>query len=111
MAYEEYHSGPSDEFEDRWADFMAIQGLDIEDDIHNEIQENKFRLDMDDGTHAQWDNENLGVLIVFEAGEPESILNSWDEASKGNLIALTGLFHWLESFSLFLSDCMKLKDS
>ena len=102
---------PSDEqFEDEWADFMAIQGLDLEEDINREVLENRFRLDMDDGTHAQWDGENLGVLIVFDRGEPEEILKSWEEASRGNLIALTALFHWLESFSFFLRDCMVQKE-
>ena len=100
----------SPEFEDQWADFMALQGLDIEDDISKEIERNKYRLDMDDGTHAQWDGENLGVLIVFDRGEPEEIVKSWKEASGGNLIALTALFHWLESFSIFLMDCMHQKD-
>tara|TARA_R100000995_G_scaffold17867_1_gene7182 strand:+ start:6724 stop:7038 length:315 start_codon:yes stop_codon:yes gene_type:complete len=99
-----------EQFEDEWADFMAIQGLDIEEEIDQEIQANKFRLDMDDGTHAQWDGESLGVLIVFDRGEPEEILKSWEDASRGNLVALTALFHWLESFSFFLMDCMQQKD-
>ena len=100
----------SPEFEDQWADFMALQGLDIEEDIHKEIQKNKFRLDMDDGTHAQWDGGNLGVLIVFDRGEPEEIINSWKDASSGNLIALTALFHWLERFSIFLMECMNQRE-
>ena len=110
MPYEEYYSGPSDEFEDRWADFMAIEGLDLETEIADIIKDNIGKLDMDDGTHGQWLNDRLGVLIVFEGTEARGIVRSWKEATTGNLVALTALMNWLEGFSFFLEDCIQTRD-
>ena len=110
MPYEEYSSGPTDEFEDQWADFMAIEGLDLEDEIACSIKENMGKLDMEDGTHGQWMQDDLGVLIVFEGREAKGIVNSWKEATTGNLVALTKLLNWVEGFSFFLEDCLDTKD-
>jgi len=110
MAYEEYHSGPSDEFEDRWADFMAIEGLDLEDAIARDIKKNMGKLDILDGTHGQWIDDDLGVLIVFQDKEAQGIVRSWKEATTGNLVALTALMNWLKDFSFFLEDCIETRD-
>jgi hypothetical protein len=110
MSYEEYSSGPSDEFEDRWADFMAIEGLDIEEEVSEEIRSNITRLDILDGTHGQWHDEHLGVLIVFNGDEARNIVKHWKESAKGNLISLTCILNWVEGFSYFLQDCIDSRD-
>ena len=110
MAYEEYYNGPSDEFEDRWADFMAVEGMELEDSIAHNIQRDIGKLDMLDGTHGQWIDEQLGVLIVFQGKEAQGIVSSWKEATTGNLVALTSLMNWLEGFSFFLEDCIETRD-
>ena len=59
---------PDAEFEHTWAEWMAVEGLDLEDEIALEIKDNRHRLDMHDGTHGQWHGDELGVLIVFDEG-------------------------------------------
>ena len=52
-------------FEDNWADFMAAQGLALEDELEESIRDSVGLLDIQDGTHAQWVEEDLAVLFVF----------------------------------------------
>ena len=94
-------------FEDHWADWMASEGLALEDEIQASMLATKGLLDIDDGTHAQWVDGKLGVLLTFELEEINSILNAWDEAEDGNMIALATLMHWLRGFSTFLEACME----
>ena len=99
-----------DQFEHQWAEWMAIEGLDIEVEVAEEIQHNKTRLDMLDGTHGQWHDEQLGVLIVFDSTEARNIVKHWKESAEGNLISLTCILNWIEGFSYFLQDCIDTKD-
>ena len=39
-------------FDDLWANWMAEEGLAIEDEIHQTLLASKGLLDIDDGTHA-----------------------------------------------------------
>ena len=101
---------PDAEVEHTWAEWMAVEGLDLEDEIALEIKDNRHRLDMRDGTHGQWDGDELGVLIVFDEGEVRHILKSWEDASDGNIMSIFSLMNWLEGVTTFLFDCLKLKD-
>ena len=98
------------QFEHEWAEWMAIQGLDIEDEIEHEIKLNLTKLDMLDGTHGQWHEGELGVLIVFGEEEARGIVKHWKESAKGNLISLTSILNWIEGFSYFLQDCINTRD-
>lgn len=102
--------GPDDQFEDQWAEWMAIEGLDIELEVADEIRSNITKLDMLDGTHGQWHDESLGVLIVFDSDEARNIVKHWKESAKGNLISLTCILNWVEGFSYFLQDCIETRD-
>ena len=108
---EEYHNSPSDEVEDRWADFMAGQGLDLEDEIQKTLEDNISKLDMIDGTHGQWQDDALGVLIVFDGAEVEKIVDSWALAMDGNLMAMSHIMNWMEGFQYFLEDCLNKRDN
>jgi|TARA_R110000824_G_scaffold134362_3_gene297336 hypothetical protein len=99
-----------DQFEDQWAEWMAIEGLDIESEVTEEIRSNATRLDILDGTHGQWHDEDLGVLIVFDKDEARNIVKHWKESAKGNLISLTCILNWVEGFSYFLQDCIETRD-
>jgi len=63
-----------------------------------------------DGTHGQWKDESLGVLIVFDNEEARNIVKHWKESAKGNLISLTCILNWVEGFSYFLQDCIQTRD-
>ena len=102
--------GPDDQFEDEWAEWMAIEGLDIEEEVADEIRSNITKLDMLDGTHGQWHDETLGVLIVFDNDEARNIVKHWKESAGGNLLSLTCLLNWVEGFSYFLQDCIETRD-
>jgi hypothetical protein len=97
-------------FDDIWANWMAEQGLDIEDEIEQTLLSSKGLLDMDDGTHAQWINGTLGVLLTFDLEEVEQLLDAWDQAEDGNMIALATLLQWLNGFSTFLKACTANSD-
>lgn len=95
--------------DDVWADWMAEEGLEIEEEIEISLLESRGTLDMQDGTHAQWLDGDLGVLLTFTTEEVTELLDAWDDAVDGNLLALTSLMNWLQGFSGFLSTCQKAK--
>ncbi|MBT26162.1 MAG: hypothetical protein CML60_07160 [Rhodobacteraceae bacterium] len=97
-------------FEEDWADFMAAQGLALEDEVEESIKDSLGLLDIQDGTHAQWVGEDLAVLFVFDPNELESVLNAWDEARDGNIVALGAMLHWLQGLSDFLQACVNSHD-
>jgi hypothetical protein len=92
-------------FDDIWADWMAEEGLEIEEEIEITLLESRGILDINDGTHAQWVSGQLGVLLTFSQAEVTDIIDAWDDAVEGNLFALTSLMNWLQGFTGFLSTC------
>lgn len=104
--------GVPDEFEHQWAEWMAVEGLDMEDQINASIKDSAHCLDMRDGTHGQWDGDELGVLIVFDEEEVRKLLHSWeDAANNGNIMSILQLMHWMEGVTLFLKDCIRSRES
>ena len=47
---------------------------------------------------------------MFQEPELYHIVNAWDDAQEGNLVALASLMHWLEGFTEFLSRCITTRD-
>ena len=101
--------GDSEWLNDVWADWMAEEGLEIEEEIEVSLLESRGILAMNDGTHAQWVDGDLGVLLTFSGEEVSELLDAWDDAVEGNLIALTSLMNWLQGFSGFLASCVKAR--
>mgnify|MGYP001162134560 FL=1 len=101
--------GDDEALDDIWADWMAEEGLEIEEEIELTLLETRGTLDMQDGTHAQWMNGDLGVLFTFSSEEVTEILDAWDDAVGGNLMALTSLMNWLQGFTGFLTTCVNAK--
>ena len=100
-----------EEFEDTWANWMAEEGLDLEDSIHHELLTNRHLMDMNDGTHGTWVDGSLGVLMVFESGEVQDLLDAWEDSRKGNLMSLSSIMQWLQHLSLFLQECVDSHDT
>ena len=100
-----------DKFEDDWANWMAEEGLELEDSIHHELLANRHLMDMNDGTHGTWVDNALGVLVVFEEEEVKELLDAWEESRDGNLMSLTCVMQWLQHFSSFLQDCVDAHDN
>ena len=101
--------GDDEAFDDIWADWMAEEGLEMEDEIELTLLESRGTLDMQDGTHAQWVNGDLGVLLTFSSEEVSELLDAWDDAVDGNIIALSSLMQWLNGFQGFLASCIKAR--
>ena len=101
--------GDDEALDDIWADWMAEEGLEIEEEIELTLLETRGTLDMQDGTHAQWMNGDLGVLFTFSSEEVTEILDAWDDAVGGTLMALTSLLNWLQGFTGFLTTCVNAK--
>ena len=95
--------------DDIWADWMAEEGLEIEEEIETSLLESRGTLDMQDGTHAQWMGSDLGVLLTFSTEEVSELLDAWDDAVDGNLIALSSLMQWLNGFQGFLACCIRAR--
>ena len=103
--------GDDEALDDIWADWMAEEGLEIEEEIEITLLESRGTLDMQDGTHAQWLNGYLGVLFTFSPEEVSDIIDAWDDAVGGNLLALTSLMNWLQGFTAFLNTCVNAKSN
>lgn len=71
-----------------WATFMADQGDEINQWIADSLEETRETFDFHDGTHIKWVNDNnLGFLITLNRDEVASLLDAWDQAHDGNIIA------------------------
>ena len=95
--------------DDIWADWMAEEGLEIEEEIETSLLESRGTLDMQDGTHAQWMGSDLGGLLTFSTEDVPELLDAWDDAVDGNLIALSSLMQWLNGFQGFLASCIRAR--
>ena len=100
-----------EEFEDTWADWMCQEGLDIEDEIHHDLLATRHLMDINDGTHGQWCEGSLGILMVFEDAEIRELLSAWSQSREGNLMSLSSIMQWLQHFSLFLQECLDSHDT
>ena len=98
------------DFDARWGDFMTSNGVQIEEDVLRSFQESRHLLNIDDGTHASWYGDRLGVLLVFQRPEAEAMVGGWQDASGGDLIALSRVLGWVTGFVEMLEQCLTLYD-
>ena len=98
------------DFDARWGDFMASNGVQIEEDVLRSFQESRHLLNIDDGTHASWYGDHLGILLVFQRPEAEAMVGGWQDASGGDLIALSRILGWVTGFVEILEQCPTLYD-
>ena len=90
---------------------MASNGVQLEEDILQSLQDSRHILDIEDGTHASWYNNHLGTLLVFQHDEAASMVGAWHEADGGDLIALSRVLRWVNGFMDMLEQCLMLYDS
>ena len=100
---------PSEDFDTQWATFTGSPERQKEMlDILQTMKEGVHRLDIEDGTHAAWHDGKLGVLLVFPREEALSMVNIWDGAHEGNLIALASILDWCQNLISFIEYCKTL---
>ena len=61
---------------------------------------------MNDGTHASWDSNKLGVLLVFGAEDACDFVGAWRDADDGNLLALVRVLDWVNGMVGMIEQCV-----
>jgi hypothetical protein len=91
--------------EQQWASFMAETGSDLDKEIKSTMSANAHLLDIEDGSHATWFHGQLGVLIVFGEDDVINLMETWDDAADGSLMAVAAMLEWLKHFVKFVTAC------
>ena len=60
---------------DEWEMFLAEHGDDITETVHGNMRRDVNLFDIEDGTHAGWCKDRLGVLIVLTEEEAEGLVS------------------------------------
>jgi|TARA_R110000824_G_scaffold262069_3_gene450819 hypothetical protein len=97
--------GLPEDFDCEWADWMAGGGAALEQEIKTDMRAKRHVLDINDGTHAAWHDDSLGVLLVLDDHEVMGLLEMWGEAAEGNIIALSKCLEWLHGLFGFIDQC------
>jgi len=99
------------EAEVRWAEFMAEQGLSLEQEILEQFRDQRHLLNIEDGTHASWHDDRLGVLLVFRDTDAADFVGAWRDADAGNLLALGRMLEWMTGLVHMVEHCVALYGS
>ena len=88
--------------------FSAIlANEELQAGIATELERTSGLFDVQDGTHAKWNGERLGVLTVFSSDELIALLCAWEEAENGNWLAQKEVLIWLEKWMEFITCCVE----
>jgi hypothetical protein len=69
--------------EEQWKLFLDEHADEINTSILESFEEQAGLLDVLDGTHAAWNDEHLGILIVLTEDEAEILATESDRISDG----------------------------
>jgi hypothetical protein len=101
----------SERFETIWEDWLDGTGLDLEGEIEESLENSKFLMDMDDGTHAQWRGDHLGVLIMLRREDVEKLVEAnHGQMHGGSVEDWLALSSWTMAFTEFLEQCLFLEE-
>lgn len=100
----------SSDFEVVWDDWLEAVGVDIDCEIEENLERSQFMLDMDDGTHAQWRESQLGVLLMLDRDEVEQLVLARDAAENGRIEGWLVITSWMMGFTAFLDQCLSLQE-
>ena len=95
-----------DNFEDIWDDWLEAVGVDIDCEVEENFERSQFMLDMDDGTHAQWRESQLGVLLILSREEVEELVFARALAKQGEIEGWITMTSWVMGFTTFLDQCL-----
>jgi len=98
-------------FEEVWREWLEDTGFDLADEIEETLENSKFLMDMDDGTHAQWRGDHLGVLILLHKDEVRRLVYATQgQANGGSIEDWLALSSWTLAFTSFLEQCLLLEE-
>ena len=61
---------------DEWETFLTEHGDDITSTVHDNMRREANLFDIEDGTHAGWCGDRLGILVVLTEEEAEGYLSA-----------------------------------
>ena len=96
----------SSDFDSVWYDWLEVVGVEIDCEIEEELERSRFMLDMDDGTHAQWRESHLGVLLMLTKEEVEDLVVARHLSNSGDIEGWVTLTTWVMGFTSFLDQCL-----
>ena len=72
------------DLEAKWDEFMEVEGVALQKDIYDHLQDTAHLFDLRDGIHAKWSPEGgLGLLLIFHEEEAELLLSAFQAALDG----------------------------
>ncbi|MDP6513631.1 MAG: hypothetical protein QF878_10645 [SAR202 cluster bacterium] len=96
------------DFEAAWSSWFASSvRQELQEGITTELERASGTFEVEDGTHAKWNGEHLGVLTVFTTDEVIALLCAWEEAERGNWLAQKEMLIWLEKWMQFITCCVE----
>ena len=100
-----------EQFERVWEDWLNGTGLDLADEIKETLENSKFLMDMDDGTHAQWRGDHLGILVMMHKDEVRRLVQATQgQMNGGSVEDWLALSSWTLAFTSFLEQCLSLEE-
>ena len=95
------------DFEVAWSSWFASPVREeLQEGIATELERTSGIFDVEDGTHAKWNGQRLGVLTVFTTDELIALMCAWEEAENGNWLAQKEVLIWLEKWMEFITCCV-----
>ncbi len=96
------------DFESAWSSWFASPVREeLQAGIATELERTSGIFDVQDGTHAKWNGEQLGVLTVFNSDDLIALMCAWEEAENGNWLAQKDVLIWLQKWMEFISCCVE----
>ena len=95
------------DFDAAWTQFVE-DNASVEQDIYDEMRETAHLFDATDGIHAKWSPDGmLGMLLVFDPDEAESLLAAFYAGMEGVDDATEVFSVWVASLMGMLRSCME----
>ena len=71
---------------DEWETFLTEHGDDITSTVHDNMRREANLFDIEDGTHAGWCGDRLGILVVLTEEEAEGLVSEDWRAQHGVIV-------------------------
>ena len=95
------------DLEAKWEMFLEQQGTSIQKEIYSELESSANLFDSLDGTHAKWSQDGLlGLLLVLDEAEAESILAAFQAGVEGVEEAQYAFAIWATSLMGLIRQCL-----
>jgi len=95
------------DLEAKWDEFMEVEGIALQKDIYDHLQDTAHLFDLRDGIHAKWSPDGvLGILLIFHEEEADLLLAAFQAALDGVDEAGEAFAVWTTSLMGLLKESM-----